>query len=167
MLYIQLHQGGLSHPVSALEEYFRSAGVTVVQAAFAHSYFIHSASVKAKTPYFSDRARFSRQNYPGATKGQKAVWAGDGREVVIDDNQHAQMAWERYTGRGLARGTGYSVRHIWGHPWDPDAFTAAWNLCYMPFWAGMLTEGQHPHEELELAVRQASWDPLLQNRPCL
>ena len=28
----------------------------------------------------------------------------------------------------------------------------------MPFWAGMLTEGQHPHEELELAVRQASWD---------
>ena len=95
MLYIQLHQGGLSHPVSVLEEYFRSAGVTVVQAAFAHSYFIHSASVKAKTPYFSDRARFSRQNYPGATKGQKAVWAGDGREVVIDDNQHAQMAWER------------------------------------------------------------------------
>ena len=158
LLYIQLHQGGLSHPVSALEEYFRSAGVTVVQAAFAHSYFIHSASVKAKTPYFSDRARFSRQNYPGATKGQKAVWAGDGREVVIDDNQHAQMAWERYTGRGLARGTGYSVRHIWGHPWDPDAFTAGWNLCYMPFWAGMLTEGQHPHEELELAVRQASWD---------
>ena len=94
MLCIQLHQGGLSHPVSALEEYFRSGGVTVVQAAFAHSYFIHSASVKAKTPYFSDRARFSRQNYPGATKGQKAVWAGDGREVVIDDNQHAQMAWE-------------------------------------------------------------------------
>ena len=77
---------------------------------------------------------------------------------MIDDNQHAQMAWERYTGRGLARGTGYSVRHIWGHPWDPDAFTAGWNLCYMPFWAGMLTEGQHPHEELELAVRQASWD---------
>ena len=56
LLYIQLHQGELSHPVSALEEYFRSAGVTIVQAAFAHSYFIHSASVKAKTPYFSDRA---------------------------------------------------------------------------------------------------------------
>ena len=68
MLYIQLHQGELSHPVSALEEYFRSAGVTVIQAAFAHSYFIHPASVKAKTPYFPDRARFSRQNYPGATK---------------------------------------------------------------------------------------------------
>ena len=134
MLYIQLHQGELSHPVSTLEDYFRRGGVTVIQAAFAHSYFIHPDSVREKTPYFPERARFSRQNYPGAIKGQKAVWAGDGREVVIDDNQHAQLAWGRYTGHGLARGTGYSIRHIWGHPWDPDAFTAGWNLCYMPFW---------------------------------
>ena len=158
MLYIQLHQGELSHPVSTLEDYFRRGGVTIIQAAFAHSYFIHPDSVREKTPYFPERARFSRLNYPGAIKGQKAVWAGDGREVVIDDNQHAQLAWGKYTGHGLARGTGYSVRHIWGHPWDPDAFTAGWNLCYMPFWAGMLTERQHPHEELELAIRQASWD---------
>ena len=56
MLYIQLHQGELGHPVSALEEYSRSAGVTVIRAAFAHSYFIHPTSVKAKTPYFPDRA---------------------------------------------------------------------------------------------------------------
>ena len=28
----------------------------------------------------------------------------------------------------------------------------------MPFWAGMLTERQHPHPELEKAVRQAAWD---------
>ena len=33
----------------------------------------------------------------------------------------------------------------------------------MPFWAGMLTEGQHPHEELELAIRQASWDLYFRN----
>ena len=24
------------------------------------------------------------------------------------------------------------VRHIWGEPWNPDASTAGWNLCYMP-----------------------------------
>ena len=146
-----------------MEEYFLRAGVTIIQAAFGHSYFIHPDSVRSKTPYFPERARYSRQNYPGATKGQKVVWARDGREVVIDDNQHAQLAWERYSGHGLARGTGYSVRHIWGHPWDPDAFTAGWNLCYMPFWAGMLTEGHHPHEGLELAVRQASWDLYFRN----
>ena len=28
----------------------------------------------------------------------------------------------------------------------------------MPFWAGMLTEDQHPHPELQAAIRQASWD---------
>ena len=165
MLYVQLHQGELSHPVNTLEDYFRRGGVTIIQAAFAHSYFIHPDSVREKTPYFPERARFSRQNYPGAIKGQKAVWAGDGREVVIDDNQHAQLAWGRYTGHGLARGTGYSIRHIWGHPWDPDAFTAGWNLCYMPFWAGMLTEQQNLHEELELAIRQASWDLYFRSNP--
>lgn len=28
----------------------------------------------------------------------------------------------------------------------------------MPYWAGMLTEEQHPHEQLKQAIRQASWD---------
>ena len=28
----------------------------------------------------------------------------------------------------------------------------------MPYWAGMLTEDQHPHPELQQAIRQASWD---------
>lgn len=28
----------------------------------------------------------------------------------------------------------------------------------MPFWAGMLTEDQHLHSELQQAIRQASWD---------
>ena len=165
MLYLQLHDEELTHPVTALESYFHAAGVTIIQAAFTHSYFIHPDSVREKTPYFPERARFSRQHYPGVSKGQAAVWTGDGREVLIDDNQHAQLAWERYTGHRLARGTGYSIRHIWGHPWNPDAFTAGWNICYMPFWAGMLTERQHPHEELERAIRQASWDLYFRNNP--
>ncbi|MXW93314.1 MAG: hypothetical protein F4114_17105 [Rhodospirillaceae bacterium] len=81
-----------------------------------------------------------------------------GWAVKLGDNAKAQQAWARYTGRKIERGSGYGVRHVWGHPWDPDAFTAGWNLCYMPFWAGMLTEPQHPHPELEMAVRQAAWD---------
>ena len=165
MLFLQLHHGELPHPVRVLEDYFRQGGGSLIQAAFAHSYFVHPESVRAKTPYFPERARRSREHYPGLEKGRKPIWHGDGREVWLDDNQHAQMAWERYTGRGLARGTGYSVRHIWGHPWNPDLFTAGWNLCYMPFWAGMLTERQHPHPELERAIRQASWDLYFRNNP--
>ena len=35
----------------------------------------------------------------------------------------------------------------------------------MPFWAGMLTEEQHPHEELNRAIRQASWDLYFRTNP--
>ena len=167
MLDFQIHHGGLASPVQSLEDYFRKAKVSIIQAAFAHSYFVDPDAVRAKTPYFPEWARRSREHYPGLEKGKQATWRGNGREVEVrlDDNQHAQMAWERYTGHRLVRGRGYSVRHIWGHPWDPDFFTAGCNLCYMPFWAGMLTEQQHPHPELEKAIRQASWDLYFRNNP--
>ena len=163
MLYLRIHNGDLVSPVRSLEDYFREGGVSIIQAAFAHSYFVHPDAVRAKTPYFPERARRSREHYSGFEKGRQAIGPGDGREVWLDDNQHAQMAWERYTGHGLVRGTGYSVRHIWGNTWNPDLFTAVWNLCYMPFWAGMLTETQHP--ELERAIRQASWGLNFRNNP--
>ena len=93
----------------------------------------------------------------------RATW--NGQDVKLDDNSAAQRAWAKYSRRPIARGSGYGVRHVWGHPWNPAAFTAGWNLCYMPFWAGMLTERQHPHPELELAVRQAAWDLYFRHDP--
>ena len=105
----------------------------------------------------------SRDHYPNLKRGDSAKWYG--REVKLGNNSRAQQAWETYSGCPLQRTSGYGVRHVWGHPWDPDAFTAGWNLCYMPFWAGMLTERQHPHPELEAAVRQAAWDLYFRQRP--
>ena len=35
----------------------------------------------------------------------------------------------------------------------------------MPSWAGELTESQHPHPELQRAIRQASWDLYFRNDP--
>lgn len=87
------------------------------------------------------------------------------RTVVLDDNSRAQMAWERYTGHKLARRSGYGLRHIWGNTHNPEAFTSGWNICYMPFWAGMLTEDQHPHPELQRAIRQASWELFFARNP--
>ena len=63
------------------------------------------------------------------------------------------------------RRSGYGVRHIWGHPWDPAAFTAGWNLAYMPFWAGMLTEDQHPHPLVQSAIKQAGWELFFRTCP--
>ena len=128
----------------------------MIRAAFACSYFTCPNKVRAKTPLFPDRARYSREHYPDKKKGEWTEWGN--REVKLDDNSAAHRAWEKYTGHALLRKSGYGLRHIWGHPWNPDAFTAGWNLCYMPFWAGMLTEKQHPHEKLECAFRQASWN---------
>ena len=151
-----VHTDVLTPPIEAMEKYFREGGTSIVQAAFQHSYFVHPDTVREKTPYFPERARYSRRYYPGVQKGQPACWRNN--PVIIDNNQYAQIAWERYSGRSLMRRSGYGVRHIWGEPWNPDFYTAGWNLCYMPFWAGMLTERQHPHPELERAIRQVSWE---------
>ena len=157
MVTIEKRRGVLMAPVDALEGYLRAGGTTILRAAFENSFFVDPARVREKTPWFPDRARMSREHYPGKDRGQRAVWPGDGRVVTLDDNAKAQQAWNRYTG-GLARGSGYSVRHIWGHPWDPDAFTAGWNLCYMPFWAADLTEEKLAYPLLQQVVRQAAWD---------
>ena len=163
MIETRIHDGKLISPIESLECYLQRGGTTTVQAAFEHSYFAHPDRVRQKTRYFPDRARFSREHYPNLSKGDRTTWQG--REVKLDDNSAAQRAWASYTRRPIERGSGYGVRHVWGHPWDPDAFTAGWNLCYMPFWAGMLTERQHPHPELEGAVRQAAWDLYFRNDP--
>ena len=152
-------------PIESLDYYFRTGGVTIIQAAFSHSFFVDPEAVRNKTPMYPDRARYSRTYYPGLSKGNSTTWSGDGRSVVLDDNQYAQNAWRRYTGCPIQRGSGYGLRHIWGHPWNPESFTAGWNFCYMPFWAGMLTEDQHLLEQLRDAVRQASWDLFFKDSP--
>ena len=158
MVDLEIYNGELTPPIQSLEHYFCVGGVSIIEAAFAHSYFVHPDRVRAEPALYPHRARYSKDYYPGLQRGDHAIWGGDGREVRLDDNQQAQIAWERYTKSRIERRIAYSVRHIWGNPWDPDFFTAGWNLCYMPFWAGMLTEEQHPHEELAKAIRQASWD---------
>ena len=163
MVNIQVHDSALVSPVNSLENYLKRGGTTIIQAAFEHSYFVHPERVRQNTPLYPNRARLSREHYPKRDRGESATWKG--REVKLSDNSMAQRAWVRYSRRPIERGSGYGVRHVWGHPWDPDAFTAGWNLCYMPFWAGMLTERQHPHPELEIAIRQAAWNLFFRDDP--
>ncbi|WP_419837829.1 hypothetical protein [Candidatus Poriferisodalis sp.] len=153
----------LPDPIAALEQIMRRGGTTIVRAAFEYSFFAHPAEVRMRTPWYPTRARTSREHYPGCNRGDTALWQG--RSVTLGDNAYAQRAWTKYSGRPIKRRSGFSVRHIWGSPWDPDAFTAGSNLCYMPFWAGMLTEKQHPHPQLETAIRQAAWNLYFRSDP--
>ena len=166
MVSFHIQSEDLVPAIQSLEHYLWEGGISILQAAFKHTYFVHPDGVRAKTPYFPERARRSREHYPGIDKGERTIWkAGDGRHIILDDNSRAQMAWERYTGHRLMRKSGYGVRHVWGNTHNPNAFTAGWNLCYMPFWAGMLTEEQHPHPQLQEAIRQASWDLFFSGTP--
>ena len=119
-----VHSGGLLTAIESLQGYFRDGGASIVQAAFQHTYFVHPDAVLNNTPLFPNRARRSREHYPRIDKGQTTTWkVGNGREIILDDNSRAQIAWERYTGSKLARRSGYGVRHIWGNTHNPDAFT--------------------------------------------
>lgn len=100
----RMHTDGLASPVEILEGYLDRAGWTILQAAFEHSFFVDPDAVRARTPYFPDRARYSRETYPNGRRGAKAMWKG--REVILDDNAYAQQAWRRYTGRRIYRGSG-------------------------------------------------------------
>lgn len=165
MTNIRIHGHKPGSAIVTLERLLETGRTTIVRAAFEHSYFAHPDRVREKTPYFPKRARYSRAHYPDRGKNELTTWQG--QPVKLDDNSAAQRAWKAYSGLPLFRGSGYGVRHIWGHPWDPNAFTAGWNLCYMPFWVGMLTEHQHRHAELEQAVRQAAWNLYFsENRVC-
>ena len=151
--------------IESLEGFIVDAGSSLIRAAFGHTYFVAPERVRERTPYYPNHARRSNEHYPGLKKADHADWPGDGRRVRLAENSRAQIAWEGYTGMPIQRRSGYGLRHIWGHPWDPDAFTAGWNFCYMPFWAGMLTEDQHPNPELRQAIRQASWDLYFRDDP--
>ena len=141
--------------IESLEGFIIASGTTLVRATFEHTYFAGPEDVRRRTPYYPNHARRSNEHYPGLKKADHAIWSGDGRRVRLDDNSRAQIAWQGYTGMPIQRRSGYGLRHIWGHPWDPDAFTAGWNFCYMPSWAGLLTEEQHANSELQQAIRQA------------
>lgn len=156
MISTQVHEGDLPGPIPSLERYFHEGGVSLIRAVFENTFFASPEVVRARTPYFPSFARKSLTHYPGLAKGADATWLDE--PVRLDDNSRAQLAWAKYSGRPIHRGSGYGVRHVWGNPWNPIAFTAGWNMAYMPFWAGMLTEDQHPHPGVQQAIKQASWE---------
>ena len=163
MMRVTTFTSPLPEPIRILEKYLEDAGTSIIKAAFQYSFFVDPARVRERCPYYPERARMSREHYPKGDRGERRQWKGS--DVTLGDNKAAQEAWVKYTSRRIARGSGYGVRHIWGLPWDPSAFTAGWNLCYMPFWLGMLTEDQHPHKDLLPAIQQASFDLYFRNDP--
>lgn len=133
----------------------------LLRAAINASFFLAPEKVTHVSRY-PNYARHSRAHYPGSSKGD-TVEVG-GVAITLDFNHKAQDTWREASGLFVRR-SGYGVRHIWGFASNPTAYTATWNLCYMPFWAGMMTEDQHPFELLAKVVQQISFDLYFRNGP--
>jgi len=118
MVDFESFEDELPAPIETLESLLGNGGRSVVEAAFAYSFFVHPDAVRERTPLYPHFARSSRKHYPGRKKGECAQWKG-GVTVKLDDNSRAHSAWGKYTGQPVVRKSGYGVRHIWGHPWGP------------------------------------------------
>ena len=155
---IELHDGNLPHPISALENYFQTGGVSLIQAAFAHSYFIDPESVRQKVVYFPNRARRSREHYPGLDKGKRALWSGNGREVVLGlQPAGSDGLGTLYRSTSGKRDWLFRSPHL-GAPVGPGRLYGRVESMLHAVLGRNANGRANPHEELEQAIRQASWD---------
>ena len=153
----RLHDGGLVSPVESLERYFRD-----------RRYDNPPGGVRAflLRPPGQGPAEYAAVPGPGETQPGALPQARQGcSRHLAGAGSQARRQLEGPTGLGALYRTPDRARFRLrrsprlGTPLGSGrVHRPGWNLCYMPFWAGMLTERQHPHPELEMAVRQAAWD---------
>lgn len=132
-----------------------------------HTYFISPARIrerykkKGSAAWFPDCVRASREHHKEKHRKDQSVWKG--RSVKVCDNTKARRAFASFSGLLMAgdkkgRIRGYHVAHIWEHVYDPECFTAGWNLCLMPGFLKLFTEQQDPIPLLQQVIRQAAFD---------
>lgn len=111
--------------------------------------------------WFPDCVRGSRQYHKGKQKKDQSVW--EGLTVKVCDNTQARLAFASFSGLLMAgykegRIRGYHVAHIWERVYDPECFTAGWNLCLMPGFLKLFTEQQDRIPLLHQVIQQAAFD---------
>lgn len=132
-----------------------------------HTYFINPDKIrrwiaeKGTAVVFPDCVRTSREHHPGKGRGHSSRWRD--RPVKVCDNTKARLAFARLSGLVLSgnrhhRVRGYHVAHVWERVFDPEFFTAAWNLCLMPGFLKLSTESQDQIPLLRTVIQQASFD---------
>jgi hypothetical protein len=139
----------------------------VAEALLRHTYFIHPRRIRERreqtgsAAWFPNHVRMSNEYHPGARRKGRSSW--EGREVVVCDNNQARRVFGAFTGLVMSgnqegRIRGYHVAHIWERVYDPDCFTAGWNMCLMPGFLKLFTEQQDRIELLHQVVQQAAFD---------
>lgn len=109
------------------------------------SLFLAPDIVRKLPAQFPDCVRESREHHPGVHKGGLSTWRG--KPVHVWDNTKARNAFGKYIGKSMGgqnRGVaiGWEIAHVWGRVFDPEYFTAGWNMVLMPGFLRLMTEEQ-------------------------
>ena len=132
-----------------------------------HTYFISPDRIRQRyektgsAAWFPGCVRESKQHHKGKHKNDPSVWKD--RPVKVCDNTKARLAFAKFSDLVMAgdkqdRIRGYHVAHIWEQVYDPECFTAGWNLCLMPGFLKLFTEQQDRVELLHKVIQQAAFD---------
>lgn len=150
-----------------LLELFEGSEVALAGFLLRHSYFLSPDRIRQRhektgnAAWFPDCVRGSREHHKGKQKKEHSVW--EGRTVKVCDNTKARLAFASFSGLLMAgdkegRIRGYHVAHVWERVYDPECFTAGWNLCLMPGFLKLFTEQQDRIPMLHQVIQQAAFD---------
>jgi hypothetical protein len=150
-----------------LLELFENDEESLARFLLRHTHFLSSERIrqryenKGSAAWFPDCVRGSREHHKGKQKKDQSVW--EGRTVKVCDNTKARSAFALFSGLVMAgdkeaRIRGYHVAHIWERVYDPECFTAGWNLCLLPGFLKLFTEQQDRIPLLHQIIQQAAFD---------
>jgi hypothetical protein len=79
-----------------------------------------------------------------------------GRRVILDDNK---VPTDAFLAAGVTtRGRDVQLNHVWdGTTWDPDSYTALWNVCATPAFLAKTTDGNN-YPEVRTALKYRSYE---------
>ena len=128
--------------------------------------FIHPEVVKLNPVMFPDAVRESNEYHSGVKRSNPSTW--EGNKVNVYDNGKARTAFGQYTklkmgGKDRNVPKGLHVAHIWERVFDPNFFTAGWNICLIPDFLKIYTEKQAGTEMIAKHLRQAGFDIYFKN----
>lgn len=150
-----------------LLELFKGGEAELAGFLLCHTYFIspdrirHCYEKTGSAAWFPNCVRASNLHHKGKQKNEMSVW--NQSPVKVFDNTKARLAFAKFSDLVMAgdkehRIRGYHVAHIWERVYDPECFTAGWNLCLMPGFLKLFTEQQDRIDLLHKVIQQAAFN---------
>ena len=132
------------------------------------SLFIHPEAVRRKPVQYPNSVRSSKIHHSGKKLHETSKWQD--QDVKVRGNLRARMAFGRYINRKLNGkrrdvAIGWDIAHIWGRVYDPEYFTAGWNIVLIPSFLRVLTEEQSNLPVFSKCLQSLAWRLFFEKNP--